>query len=85
MKPIQPVARQQMKPLTPEEKKEQLMRAFIQKKASLAEGVLFNLMQNPSLETYCRGVNPAHVANDIADEFMKVVYGQEITYKGTEE
>ena len=69
------------RPLTEEERKEQMTRAFLQKKASLAEGVLFNLIQNPSLETYCRGENPAHVANDIADEFMGVVYGQEITYK----
>lgn len=67
--------------LTDEEKKSQIMRAFMQKKASLAEGVLFNLMQNPSLDSIRRGVSPAVVANDIADEFMKVVYGQEIIYK----
>ena len=73
------------RPLTEEEKKSQIMRAFMQKKASLAEGVLFNLMQNPSLDAICRGASPAVVANDIADEFMKVVYGQEITYKETEE
>lgn len=71
--------------LTDEEKKSQIMRAFMQKKASLAEGVLFNLMQNPSLDSIRRGVSPVVIANDIADEFMKVVYGQEITYKETSE
>ena len=75
MKPAAP------RQLTEEERKEQMTRAFLQKRASLAEGILFNMMQNPSLETYCRGENPAHVANDIADEFMRVVYGQEITIK----
>lgn len=70
-----------MPKMSEEEKKEQMIRAYMQKKAALAEGVLFNMMQNPSLETYCRGANPVHVANDIADEFMKVVYGQEIKFK----
>ena len=33
------------RPLTEEEKKSQIMRAFMQKRASLAEGILFNLCQ----------------------------------------
>ena len=36
------------RPLTEEERKEQMTRAFLQKRASLAEGILFNL---------CQGVN----------------------------
>ena len=33
------------RPLTEEERKEQVTRAFLQKRASLAEGILFNLCQ----------------------------------------
>ena len=82
MKPIQPVARQQMKPLTEEEKKSQIMRAYMQKRASLAEGVLFNMVQG-NVVADAKGI--VKIANDIADEFMRVVYGQEITYKETSE
>ena len=92
-KPIKPSAMAQ-KPLSEEQKKEQMMRAFMQKKASLAEGVLFNLVQACGrdlcydLENNQTKDNPTKIvkmANDMADEFMRVVYGQEITYKETEE
>ena len=82
------------RPLTEEEKKSQIMRAFMQKKASLAEGVLFNLIQTCGrdlcydLENNQTKDNPTKIvkmANDMADEFMRVVYGQEITYKETSE
>ena len=74
-------------PLTEEQKKSQIMRAFMQKKASLAEGILFNLMQNPSLLQICEKNNQSavEIANSAADKFMEVVYGQEITYKETGE
>jgi len=36
------------KPLTEEEKKEQVARFFAQKRESFAQGILFNLCQNPS-------------------------------------
>lgn len=90
MKPNQPVARQQMKPLTPEEQKEQFMRAYMQKKASLAEGILYNLIQSCGREL-CMGLehdvhkdDPQKIvkmADDMATEFMKVVYHQDITIK----
>ena len=82
------------RPLTEEEKKSQIMRAFMQKKASLAEGVLFNLIQACGrdlcydLENNQTKDNPTKIvkmANDMADEFMRVIYGQEITYKETSE
>ena len=82
MKPSQPVAKQQMKPLTPEEQKEQFMMAFMQKKASLAEGVLFNMVQG-NVVADAKGI--VKIANDIADEFMRVIYGQEITIKKASE
>ena len=70
------------RPLTEEEKKSQIMRAFMQKKASLAEGVLFNMVQG-NIVADANGI--VKIANDIADEFMRVIYGQEITYKETSE
>ena len=64
--------------LTEEERKEQMTRAFLQKKASLAEGVLFNMVQG-NVVADAKGI--VKIANDIADEFMRVIYGQEITIK----
>lgn len=81
MKPGQPVARQQMTPLTPEEQKEQFMRAYMQKKASLAEAILYNMMRNPNVETFCRGESVVKVADELSTEFMRVVYHQDITIK----
>lgn len=78
MKPIQPVARQQMKSLTPEEQKEQFMRAFMQKKASLAEGILFNMVRG-NVVSDAKGI--VKIADEIASEFMRVVYHQDITIK----
>ena len=68
--------------LTEEERKEQMTRAFLQKKASLAEGVLFNMVQG-NVVADAKGI--VKIANDIADEYMKVVFGQEITIKKTSE
>ena len=70
------------RPLTEEEKEERIARIFLQKKASLAEGVLFNMVQG-NVVADAKGI--VKIANDIADEFMRVVYGQEITYKETSE
>lgn len=67
--------------LTEEERKEQMTRAFLQKKASIAEGVLFNMVQG-NVVADAKGI--VKIANDIADEFMRVVFGQEITIKSAE-
>ena len=69
-------------PLTDEEKEERIARAFLQKKASLAEGVLFNMVQG-NVVADAKGI--VKIANDIADEFMRVIYGQEITIKKASE
>ncbi len=61
--------------LTEEEKEERIARIFLQKKASIAEGLLFNMVQG----------NVVADAKGIADEFMKVVFGQEITLKKASE
>lgn len=68
--------------LTEEEKEERIARIFLQKKASIVEGVLFNMVQG-NVVADAKGI--VKIANDIADEFMKVVYGQEITIKKASE
>ena len=70
------------RPLTEEEKEERIARIFLQKKASIAEGVLFNMVQG-NVVADAKGI--VKIANDIADEFMKVVFGQEITIKKASE
>ena len=69
-------------PLTEEEKEERIARIFLQKKASIVEGVLFNMVQG-NVVADAKGI--VKIANDIADEFMRVIYGQEITIKKTAE
>ena len=68
--------------MSEEERKEQMTRAFLQKKASIVEGVLFNMVQG-NVVADAKGI--VKIANDIADEFMKVVFGQEITIKKASE
>lgn len=73
--------------MSEEERKEQMTRAFLQKKASLAEGILFNLVQgaitnNDVSNFQCKSL--VNLASEMADEFMKVVFGQEITIKSAE-
>lgn len=69
-------------PMSEEQQKEQMIMRFMQKKISIAEGVLFNMVRG-NVVSDAQGI--VKIANDIADEFMKVIYGQEITYKETEE
>ena len=78
------------RPLTEEERKEQMTRAFLQKKASLAEAILFNLVQGKgrgmvydleSKSSETKHLEMVKMASDMADEFMRVVYGQEMTIK----
>ena len=69
------------RPLTEEEKEERIARIFLQKKASIVEGVRFNMVQG-NVVADAKGI--VKIANDIADEFMRVIYGQEITIKSTE-
>ena len=65
----------EMKPLTPEERKEQATRAYLQKRESIATGVLFNLMHNPEL--FKAEISPeetANVAIEIADQMIEKLY-----------
>lgn len=84
----QPVARQQMT-LTPEQREEQVKRAYLQKKAALAEGILFNMVQGNGTYFCANEDSTTHLvavrkANEMAEEFMKVVYQAEIIVKNEE-
>ena len=70
MKPKAPIP---PKPkMSEEERKEQMTRAFLQKRASLAEGILFNLCQGvrtiPDNELVDRSIS-------MADRLMEKLYG----------
>ena len=67
-KPSAPIKGQvrEMKPLTPEERKEQAARAYMQKRESIATGVLFNMMQNNNV------LNEGAAPEDVAEYAIKV-------------
>lgn len=65
----------EMKPLTPEERQEQAARMYVQKRESIATGVLFNLMHNPELLK--ADITPEATANlaiEIADKMIEKLY-----------
>ena len=74
-------------PMNEEQKKEAMVRAFAQKRAALAEGILFNMVQGCG-DTFSEDLGRAkylvHVASEMANECMKVFYGQEVTFKEEE-
>ena len=68
-----PVARQQVAPLTPEQKQEAMVRFFTQKRESFTTGILFNLCQNPAM----KDSNPKELVNtavDMADHLIERLY-----------
>ena len=69
------------KEMTEEEKKELFLQAYTQKRAALAEGIMMNLMRNPSLTAVCleNEKTPAQLADAWAKECMEVIYHQNIT------
>ena len=72
MKPSQPVRRE----LTQEEKQEQALRAFVQERKMLIQGIAFNLVSNPSI----KDMSPEWVAGfvvETADEILKKQYTRE--------
>ena len=76
-KPSAPIKGQvrEMKPLTAEERQEQAARMYMQKRESIATGVLFNLMHNPELLK--ADVTPesiAELAIEIADKMIEKLY-----------
>ena len=70
MKPKAPIP---PKPkMSEEERKEQMTRAFLQKRASLAEGILFNLCQGVRIITDDQLVDRSI---SMADQMLEKLYG----------
>ena len=64
------------RPLTEEEKKSQIMRAFMQKRASLAEGILFNRCQGVNIIPRDEEINLlVDRSVEMADRLMEQLYG----------
>lgn len=64
----------EMKPLTPEERKEQATRAFLQKRESIATGVLFNLCRNPRTTEESNLEALVEAAVIMADKMIEKLY-----------
>ena len=64
------------RPLTEEEKKSQIIRAFMQKRAALAEGILFNLCQGMNIIPRDEEINLlVDRSVEMADRLMEKLYG----------
>ena len=74
MKPKAPIP---PKPkMSEEERKEQMTRAFLQKRASLAEGILFNLCQGINIIPRDEEINLlVDRSVEMADRLMEKLYG----------
>ena len=73
-KPSAPIKGQvhEMKPLTPEERQEQAARLYMQKRESIATGILFNLCRNPNMETNADAVVDFSIK--MADRMIEKLY-----------
>ena len=74
--PRKPITGQvkEMKPMTPEERKEAAARAYMQKKESIATGVLFNMMHNETLLQNFNAEGLVGLAIEIADAMIEKLY-----------
>ena len=62
--------------MSEEERKEQMTRAFLQKRASLAEGILFNLCQGLYFIPWDEEINLlVDRSVEMADRLMEKLYG----------
>lgn len=74
MKKSNPVARQQVaRELTPEQRKEAMVRFFTQKRESFTTGILFNLCQNPAMGDADPKIVVDH-AVEMADYLIEKLY-----------
>ena len=64
----------EMKPLTAEERQEQAARMYMQKRESIATGVLFNMMHNPAIMESCSTEDIATKAIEVADAVIAKLY-----------
>ena len=80
MKASDPVRRE----LTEEEKKEQALRAFLQERKMLLQGIAFNAAGNPSVTTDTTPETFAKWVISAADELMKQLYTRDEQAENTE-
>ena len=74
MKPKAPIPPKPQ--MSDEERKEQMTRAFLQKRASLAEGILFNICQGLNIIPRDEEINLlVDRAVEMADRLMEKLYG----------
>ena len=76
MKPNAPIPPKPQ--MSEEERKEQMTRAFLQKRASLAEGILFNLCQAKNINNDTTNKDcmlMVDVAIEMADQMLEKLYG----------
>ena len=75
-KPSAPIKGQvrEMKPLTPEERQEQAARLYMQKRESIATGVLFNMVHNSAILDSNNAESIAEIAVEIADKMIEKLY-----------
>lgn len=75
-KPSAPIKGQvrEMKPLTPEERQEQAARLYMQKRESIATGVLFNMMHNSTILESCSAEEIAAKAIEVTDAVIEKLY-----------
>lgn len=67
--------------MTEEQKKEAFLKAYTQKRRSIAEGILFNMFQGAAHGETVMGAEMAvRLADEIATEAMKVIYKVELTF-----
>ena len=64
----------QMQPMSPEERKEQATRAYLQKRESIATGVLFNLCRNPRTTEESNLEALVEAAVIMADKMIEKLY-----------
>ena len=64
----------EMKPMTAEERQEQAMRMYMQKRESIATGVLFNMVRNESVLQSYGSEDIAVRAIEIADAMIEKLY-----------
>ena len=67
-----------LKPLTEEERQQDAIRAFMQKREQIATGVLYNLCGNGIINTLSTQFI-AESAVKIADAFLEALYGKKET------
>lgn len=64
----------QMQPMSPEERREQATRAYLQKRESIATGVLFNLCRNPRTTEESNLEALVEAAVIMADKMIEKLY-----------